>query len=405
MQQSQSPEEKTEHQVEEQESGPSPGKAPFLLFIYIGLSVAAVVAVLLLFGPSQRMTDGRPAPSPAPSAPRAERERAEQPDSPFVYEEHLGEDAGSGGGMAGAGEARGAVVAPRPQSGNSADAPSQVQPQAETVPGEDATPGKMDGGQGYKRVASDQSAQRPAPKAADEKASGEASQNADDVKAGPVMAIVIDDLGDSAVFAKALLDLDFPVTLAIMPYRTRSPKVAELAVSAGAEVILHQPMEPLAYPKTDPGKGALFVGMSPGKIASVLERNLAQVPGADGVNNHMGSKFTQDYAGMAEVMSFLANRGLFFLDSVTSAGGAAPAAAKNEGAPMVSRNVFLDNSRSPNAIAGQLLAAQNIAKSRGQAVAIGHPYKETLAALRWWASHRDPAVRLVYLRDLPALAD
>jgi len=404
MQQPQSPEEKTERQVEEQENGPSPGKAPFFLFLYIGLSLAVIVAALLFFGPSQRMTDGRPAPSPAPAAPRAERERPEQPDSPFVYEEHLGEQ-GGGGGTAGAGEARGAVVAPRPQSESAADAPIQAPAEKRIAPGEDALPGKTDGGQGYKRVASDQAAQRVEPGADAAKASGETPQNADGVKAGPVMAIVIDDLGDSAVFAKALLDLDFPVTLAIMPYRTRSPKVAEAAVAEGAEVILHQPMEPLAYPKTDPGQGALFVGMAPGKIASVLERNLAQVPGADGVNNHMGSKFTQDYAGMAEVMSFLAGRGMFFLDSVTSAGGAAPAAAKKEGAPMVSRNVFLDNSRSPNAIAGQLAAAQEIAKSRGQAVAIGHPYKETLAALRWWASHRDPAVRLVYLRDLPALAD
>ncbi len=414
MQETQSPEDKNGHQDTNQESGPSPGKAPFLLFVYLGLSLVVIVLILLVYGPSQRMPDGRPAPAPqgataphsrdaaaphtrdglspdsrngrAPASSEGEPQTASQA---FLYEEHLpGADARGDEG-AGAYEARGAIAkVPSPEGapGPAAETPEQG---AET-----AAPGKAPSTapSEYKSIPSD-AAERPA------------SPPAQNGPSAPALAIVIDDLGDSPAFAKALLDLDFPVTLAVMPYRTRSKKVAELAVSAGAEVILHQPMEPLAYPGTDPGEGALFTGMSPSKIKAVLRANLAQVPGADGMNNHMGSRFTRDAAGMAEVMRFLAENGMFFLDSVTSSGSAAEAAAHKAGTPMIGRNVFLDNSRNPNAIARQLNAAEETARSRGRAVAIGHPYKETLAALRWWASRRDPAVRMIFLRDLPGLTN
>ncbi|NMC49465.1 MAG: divergent polysaccharide deacetylase family protein, partial [Desulfovibrio sp.] len=147
----------------------------------------------------------------------------------------------------------------------------------------------------------------------------------------PRMAVVIDDLGDSVSFAKALLDLDFPITLAILPYRPHSTDVDALAARHGAEILLHQPMQPQGYPGVNPGRGALLAGMAPERIRAIVDENLSQTPHASGVNNHMGSRFTEDVSGMAVVLEHLRGKNLFFLDSLTTHKSGVPAAAAKTG--------------------------------------------------------------------------
>lgn len=217
---------------------------------------------------------------------------------------------------------------------------------------------------------------------------------------GPSMVIVIDDLGDHPVLAKSLTELPFPITMAILPNRPRTQYVASLAAKRGFEAILHQPMQPSSYPRVNPGPGALFTDMDADRIKRLLTDNLAQVPSVVGINNHMGSAFTEDAGGMAAVMEVLKAKGLFFLDSVTSAKSAVPEAARTVGVPHYRRAVFLDNVRNVRAILGQIKLAERLAKKRGRAIAIGHPYGETLEALRLWSKERDPHVHLVTLTQL-----
>ena len=214
------------------------------------------------------------------------------------------------------------------------------------------------------------------------------------------MAVVIDDLGDSLTFARELLKLGFPVTMAILPFRAHSAEVDALAARHGAQVLLHQPMQPKGYPGVNPGRGALTVGMSPERIQAVLDENLAQTPNASGVNNHMGSRFTEDASGMAVVLEHLAEKNLFFLDSLTTHHSGVPAAAAKTGSEYRRRYVFLDNSRDTRAILRQLKTTEALALKTGQALAIGHPYPETLEALRAFAASRDTRVAMVRAGDM-----
>lgn len=199
---------------------------------------------------------------------------------------------------------------------------------------------------------------------------------------GARMAIVIDDLGRQMAVAKALADLPAPLTLSIMPGQAMSREVADLAARKGKEVLMHLPMEPKDYPENDPGPGALMSGMSPEEISRVLDADLVTVPGAVGINNHMGSRFTSDTEAMDRLMPFLAVRGLFFLDSYTTPDSVAYQKALAAGLKAVRRDVFLDNTDEREAIEDQLDELINLALRQGQAVGIGHPRDNTVAVLR-----------------------
>lgn len=217
------------------------------------------------------------------------------------------------------------------------------------------------------------------------------------------LSVVIDDMGRSLGFARKLADLPFDVTFSVLPFEPHSREVAGLAADSGRELLLHLPMEPKAYPKVNPGPGALFTTMGNDEIRGELTRDLAQVPGVVGVNNHMGSKFTQQADAMAVVMAELKARDLFFLDSLTAPKSVGAREGLAAGLTVYKRSVFLDNIRDAAAILRQLEKAERIAAKTGQAVAIGHPYPETLEALSMWSERHDRSVRVVPVRELEPL--
>lgn len=220
---------------------------------------------------------------------------------------------------------------------------------------------------------------------------------------GGRMSIVIDDLGRSVHFAKQLTELPFPVTFSVLPFEPHTTEVARMAAKTRHEMLLHLPMEPKGYPAVNPGQGALFTTMEPQEIQRVLAADLGRVPGAVGVNNHMGSKFTQAGKSMAVVMAELKARNMFFLDSLTAPRSTGAHEGHAADLNVLKRDIFLDNIRDTSAIIRQLEKAEHIAGSTGQAVAIGHPYPETLAALKAWGEKQDRTVRIVPLRELKPL--
>lgn len=184
------------------------------------------------------------------------------------------------------------------------------------------------------------------------------------------LAIVIDDVGNSLAELEPFLELDMPLTLAVLPQRKYSREAAGRAVAAGKEVILHLPMEPVS--DMDPGPGAIRVGMSPGEITTTLEQNLASVPGIRGVNNHMGSRATADPLVMDTVLTTLKKEGLFYLDSRTSVETVGPATAEKHNLPYLERAVFLDNESNRDYIRNAVREGMQIAERKGHAVMIGH---------------------------------
>jgi hypothetical protein len=198
--------------------------------------------------------------------------------------------------------------------------------------------------------------------------------------------------------ARDLLALGLPVTFSILPDLSHTSEVGALAAKAGMEVILHQPME--AHGPVAKSPGTLSPGMSVPETAAILDAHLAQLPHAVGISNHEGSAATEDPVLMAAVMAQLKPRGLFFLDSLTTPRSVAGKEAVREGVPTLSRTVFLDNERGQQAAILMLDQAERDARAKGHAVAIGHPYPETIAALSSWSVRRDKGVQLVTLGRL-----
>jgi len=199
---------------------------------------------------------------------------------------------------------------------------------------------------------------------------------------GPKVVIIMDDLGRGVYAAQALLGLAQPVSFSILPGEADARRVAELAHAAGREVMLHVPMEPQGYPAVNPGDDALLVRYAAGEIATRMNQLLDRIPYVTGANNHMGSRFTEDAEGMDVVMQIMRERGLFFVDSVTTGHSVVAEAAGRHGVPTLKRSVFLDNVADVELIAKELQHLAAKARKQGQAIGICHPYPETLEALR-----------------------
>lgn len=251
----------------------------------------------------------------------------------------------------------------------------------------------------------------------------------------PVVALVIDDWGyHKSEATRQLKDLPVPFTMAVLPGLSYSrefalaktdlvlpPNQQDLAaadrqnaatgrserlaagcfveVAAGREarretrrreILLHLPMEPQGYPDTDPGPQAVMVGMGRADIEARLDKALAALDRATGVNNHMGSAATSDQATMDNLMAALQDRDLLFLDSLTTANSVAYATAQSHGLPALRNRIFLDyDNEDEQKITDHLHALVKAARASGFAVGIGHPH---------------PATARVLVREIPRLA-
>lgn len=200
----------------------------------------------------------------------------------------------------------------------------------------------------------------------------------------PRLALIIDDLGQHPSRDRQVLALPGPVALSILPDTPHATSLAREAEAQGKTVMLHLPMDPAT------GPFAWHPGMTEQELAKRLEAALAVVPNAEGLNNHMGSRMTEQRAAMAWLMKTLQDCHLYFVDSRTSAATVAAAEAQRIGLASLSRDVFLDDDQSPDAIAHQYQTALAMARKYGSVVMIGHPHPSTLAVLQ---------------RELPRLAD
>lgn len=200
---------------------------------------------------------------------------------------------------------------------------------------------------------------------------------------GPMIAIVLDDVGVVRNHAELAIDLPASITLSMMTYADGVADMAARARAKGHELMLHVPMQPINS-KVDPGPHALLVGLSSDEIRQRLDWGLNRFPGFIGINNHMGSRFTQDEAGMRIVMQELRVRGLLFLDSKTISNSVGGKMAREMGVAHVDRDVFLDDDMASTAVAKQLAITERIARKQGYAIAIGHPHPATIAVLKQW---------------------
>jgi len=196
------------------------------------------------------------------------------------------------------------------------------------------------------------------------------------------IALIIDDLGYDPGLAREFMELKIPVTLSVLPCAPFTNRIAAEARKRGCVLMVHLPMGPKRYPAVNPGPGTLYTAMDAEQILHQLSEDLDQVPGARGVNNHMGSLFTEDRDKMTVVLEALKHRHLFFVDSRTTPESVGYDLARKMGIPTAKRSVFLDNDLHPEAIESQVRRLLNMARHKGWAIGIGHPHKETLRLLK-----------------------
>ena len=212
----------------------------------------------------------------------------------------------------------------------------------------------------------------------------------------PVIAIVIDDLGEDLAGTDRAMMLPKEVALSFLPYPETTPFLAEAAAKRGHLILAHVPMQPLSGSTHAPM--TLNPNMTADEITRRLNWNLARVPGIAGINNHEGSRFTADAPALTPVMAQLKAKGLFFFDSRTSPRSAAERVAADIGVMSAGRDIFLDDVPGEAEVAAQLKALVREAKRTGVAIAIGHPRDATLTLLKKFL-FQDHGVTLVPLDE------
>lgn len=223
----------------------------------------------------------------------------------------------------------------------------------------------------------------------------------------PVIAIIIDDMGLDRRRSARAVKLPPQVTLAYLPYSPHIAAQAKAAKEAGHELIVHMPMEP-ERGTANPGPNVLDPSLSPLELHERIVRNLSAFDGFVGVNNHMGSAFTQNRDGLSVLMTELKARKLVFLDSKTAPQSVAEDVAREAGIAVTHRDVFIDHFEDAVRVEKALAQIERVSKATGSAVAIGHPKDVTLKALEKWLPTVEakgfrlvPLTEAIRLRGLP----
>lgn len=186
------------------------------------------------------------------------------------------------------------------------------------------------------------------------------------------VVIIIDDFGNNANGTNEMLKLDVPITAAVMPFMPFSKADAKAAKNANLEVILHLAMEPNQGKKEWLGPRGITCDLESDDVKCILYDALDEIEHAVGINNHMGSKATQDKRIMQSILEVAKEKKLFFVDSKTSPKSIVSETAKNLGVPCFSRDVFLDGTKDINHIRRQVLKLGDVALKKGYAIGIGH---------------------------------
>ena len=194
------------------------------------------------------------------------------------------------------------------------------------------------------------------------------------------VAVILDDLGEQYSAGERALHLDDAVALAFLPGSRHAAAQSARAAAQGHEILVHMPMEPQAQARAHPQ--ALRTGSDTALIARRLRQAVTELPHASGINNHQGSRFTADTASVNAFMTALrAQRGLYFLDSRTTAASRAFDGALAHGIAAGKRDVFIDHERGADAVSAGWQRLLRTVRRQGSAIAIVHPYPESLELL------------------------
>jgi polysaccharide deacetylase 2 family uncharacterized protein YibQ len=215
----------------------------------------------------------------------------------------------------------------------------------------------------------------------------------------PQVALIIDDLGCNKKNVEELISLPMVVNGAFLPHNKYIDEISEKIIQKGGDVLLHLPMQPLDKPY-NPGYGAIYEWMNEEEIRNIFSKDIKSVKLATGVNNHMGSKITQNEKIMRIILEEVKKRNLFFVDSVTTLKSCAYKVAREMGIPSLKRDIFLDTELSYEHTVKHIEEIVSLAKKKKYVVVIGHPHKFTMEALHKYANYLCSEVEFVSIRKM-----
>ena len=216
------------------------------------------------------------------------------------------------------------------------------------------------------------------------------------VKGRAKLVLIIDDVA-TFEHASMIKSLGLKITPSIFPATKTHPDTPNIARSFEFYMI-HLPMQAKHF--DSPEIGTLTINESFESMHEKIKKIRKDFPRAKYTNNHTGSRFTSDYDAMDKAYRALIEQGFIFVDSKTIAQTAVARAAKKYNQPYISRDIFLDDDPSASAVRRELVAAVNLAKKRGYAIAIGHPKKNTIAVIKASKNNILKDVEVVYLKDI-----
>ena len=217
----------------------------------------------------------------------------------------------------------------------------------------------------------------------------------------PPVAICIDDMGYGSEVVEWFEKNRYTLNAAVLPGLPATAGTARRLREAGVEVLCHLPMQPADYPAHNPGPGAILLGTAEDDLKKRVREAFESVPGLSGFNNHMGSAVTAERLYMRWIFDVAKEKGLYFLDSRTTAATVAEEVGREKGVKVLHRRVFLDDIPQAQYIRKKLDETYDLALSQGFAVAIAHPHPETLKALAAQLPAFSRRVKLVHLSALP----
>lgn len=216
------------------------------------------------------------------------------------------------------------------------------------------------------------------------------------------IAIIIEGAGlSSAETQRAIEDLPPAIALAFSPYATELPQWIASAKAKQHEVLVLLPMEPVTYPKDDPGPKSLLTRQSAEENARNLENVLSAAKGAEGVINFMGSRFLNDENSLSPIFSAIKGRGGFFVETPVTLKTDAETVANQNGLSYIQADVRIDEKATDAAIRQQLVELEKIARQRGYAVGVAQSLPLTFNVLKsWMESTESHGIKIVSLADI-----
>jgi len=216
----------------------------------------------------------------------------------------------------------------------------------------------------------------------------------------PRIAVILDDVGYNISHVTPFLELGVPITFSILPRIFYSRRLAGMIHDQGHEIMLHQPMEP-HNPLINPGPGALYLSQPTEKLHGIISENIDSFSYAVGVNNHMGSLFTESPQKVAAALKVFKTKDFFFIDSVTSHNSHAFDTAARLKMKTACRNIFLDNVPEKSAVCAQLKKLKAHALTTGQAIGIVHPRTASASALAdFFGSRETHGLEIKYISGI-----